>query len=175
MAIIGGGGIGVDTAIYLSHGESEEEDLVDYLKRWGIDENMDRPGGVKTSSPRPKLTPRQIYLLQRKGGKVGANIGKTTVWIHRLELDRKQVQVLNRVTYERIDDQGLHIRRRNESVCLDVDNVVICAGQEPVNDLAKELAAGGIATHTIGGARQTQGLDAKRAIAEGFELAMRIE
>jgi 2,4-dienoyl-CoA reductase (NADPH2) len=176
VAIIGAGGIGVDMAFHLSQEEQPNgEALLAYMNRWGIDETLDKPGGLKPAAPPTDAPARQIYLLQRSGGKVGAGLGKTTLWIHRLELTHRKVHTMNRVTYERIDDQGLHIRRNGESICLPVDNVVVCAGQEPLDDPVPDLAATGIPVHTIGGAGQTRGLDAKKAIADGFELAMGIE
>ncbi len=176
VAIIGAGGIGVDVALYLAQeGRQTGEALVDYMNRWGIDETLDRPGGLRPATLPADSVRRQIYLLQRKSGKVGAGLGRTTVWIHRMELAHRQVKTLNCVMYDRIDDQGLHIRRGKESICLCVDNVIICAGQEPLGDPIPDLETAGIPVHTIGGARQTKSLDAKRAIAEGFERAMRID
>ena len=115
-----------------------------------------------------------MYLLQRKGGKVGAGLSKTTGWIHRTQLTRKGVTMLNGVTYERIDDQGLHIVRQKKKMLLTVDSVVICAGQEPLKSLADELEGCGVPVYVIGGADVAAELDAKRAIDQGARLAAEI-
>ena len=117
---------------------------------------------------------RRVYLLQRKSGKVGAGLSKTTGWIHRLQLQQQQVEMLNGVSYTCIDDQGLHIVHRKQEVLLPVDNVVICAGQESRRDLLDGLNRMGMPVHVIGGADQAGELDAQRAIAQGAELAARI-
>lgn len=176
VAIVGAGGIGMDMALYLSQEDrSTGEAVVAYMNRWGIDETLDKPGGLRQPAPPPDTLPREIYLLQRRSGKAGAGLGKTTLWIHRLELERRRIKRFNRVTYDRIDDRGLHFHRGAEATCLPVDNVVICAGQEPLDAPVPGLARTGLIVHTIGGAHRTEGLDAKRAFAEGFELAMRID
>jgi 2,4-dienoyl-CoA reductase (NADPH2) len=173
VAVIGAGGIGVDVALFLTEPlPTGEPDRERFLKRWGIDLSGTRPGGLKAVPVRPPKPVRSVYLLQRKPGKIGAQLSKTTGWIARKELDHRQVVQLNKVAYEAIDDQGLHIRRRDERVCLEVDNVIVCAGQEPTRDLSRELAARGITAHLIGGADQAAELDAKRAMAQGFALAM---
>ncbi len=173
VAIIGAGGIGVDVALFLTEppptGEPNRER---FLKRWAIDISGTRPGGLKAEPPRQPRPMRRVYLLQRKPGKIGASLGQTTGWIARQELHHRQVIQFNKVTYEAIDDQGLHIRRRGERVCLEVDHVIVCAGQEPCRNLARELEARGLAVRLIGGADQVAELDAKRAVAQGFVLAM---
>ena len=120
------------------------------------------------------MTPRDVYLLQRRGSKVGAGLSKTTGWIHRAHLKQKAVTMLNAVAYERIDDQGLHITRREKRMVLCVDNVVICAGQEPERQLADALADSGLPVHIIGGADVAVELDAKRAIEQGARLAAQL-
>ncbi len=115
-----------------------------------------------------------VYLLQRKGSKVGAGLSKTTGWIHRIHLRHQGVSMINSVTYERIDDQGLHIIRKDKKMVLAVDNVVICAGQESKRDLADELAGGTAEVHVIGGADKAAELDAKRAIDQAVRLAATI-
>lgn len=173
VAVIGAGGIGVDMALYLTHGGSSEgRDLRAFLRHWGIDETLRCPGGLSPAGPQPPPPCRRVYLLQRKKGKVGASLSKTTGWIHRQELARRQVVMLNSVAYEFIDDRGLHISRRGETVCLAVDNIVICAGQDPCRELADALEGQGTPVHVIGGADQAIELDARRAIAQGFQLAM---
>lgn len=173
VAIVGAGGIGVDVALFLTHGPAVDGLEQEYfLNRWGIDPAVNCPGGLKSGPVRREKTIREVYLLQRKPGKIGARLSKTTGWIFRLELHHRRVIQLNKVTYEAIDDHGLHIRRGGERICLEVNNVVICAGQEPLRDLAHDLDGCGVATHLIGGADQADELDAKRAIAQGFELAM---
>ena len=175
VAIIGAGGIGFDTAVYLTHGDSRSTtDLGSFLREWGIDPHLVHPGGLDPEGPRPSKSSRDIYLLQRKGSKVGAGLSKTTGWIHRVQLKQKAVTMLNAVTYERIDDQGLHITRREKRMVLGVDNVVICAGQVPERQLAEALADSGLAVHVIGGADVAAELDAKRAIDQGARLAAQL-
>jgi 2,4-dienoyl-CoA reductase (NADPH2) len=175
VAIIGAGGIGVDVALYLTEPlPTGEPDRERFLKRWGIDISGTRPGGLKAEPARAPKPVRSVYLLQRKPGKIGARLSKTTGWIARQELDHRQVKQFNKVVYEAIDDQGLHIRRRDERICLQLDNVIVCAGQEPARDLARELADRGIVPHLIGGADQAAELDAERAVRQGFDLATRL-
>ncbi len=173
VAIVGAGGIGFDTAIYLSHdGTGTRLDRELFLRAWGVDTQLKHPGGLLPGGPPALESGRQIFLLQRKGSKVGAGLSKTTGWIHRTELRRKQVTMLNSVTYERIDDQGLHILRRDKKMVLAVDNVVICAGQEPLRQLAVDLEARKMPVHLIGGADVAAELDARRAIDQGARLAI---
>jgi 2,4-dienoyl-CoA reductase (NADPH2) len=172
VAIIGAGGIGFDTAIYLTHNSGlSTTDPETFLREWGIDPHLVHPGGLVPEGPEPSKTPRDIYLLQRKGSKIGADLSKTTGWIHRAQLKRKSVTMLNAVHYERIDDQGLHITRREKKMVLSVDNVVICAGQESERKLADALIDGGLTVHVIGGADVAAELDAKSAIDQGARLA----
>lgn len=172
VAIIGAGGIGFDTAIYLTHGESlSATNRHAFLEEWGIDSQLTHPGGLKPEGPNPCKADRELYLLQRKGSKVGAGLGRTTGWIHRTQLRKKAVTMLNSVSYERIDDQGLHIMRRDKKMLLSVDNVVICAGQDSNRELAEALAGSGLPVHVIGGADVATELDAKRAIDQGTRLA----
>jgi 2,4-dienoyl-CoA reductase (NADPH2) len=175
VAIIGAGGIGFDTAVYLTHGDSRSTtDRGTYLREWGIDPHLVHPGGLDPEGPRPSKSSRDIYLLQRKGSKVGAGLSKTTGWIHRIQLKQRAVTMLNAVAYERIDDQGLHITRQEKKMVLGVDNVVICAGQEPERQLAEALADSGLPVHIIGGADVAVELDAKRAIDQGARLAAQL-
>ena len=167
VAIVGAGGIGFDVATYLTHRRDD-----DYFEEWGIDRTLTAPGGLK---PARRVTGRrQVYLLQRKPGKPGATLGKTTGWIHRMALKHRAVVMRNGIAYERIDDEGLHIRAESGAELLRVDSVIICAGQESVNTLAAELASCGKPVHVIGGALLAAELDAERAIREGTELAARL-
>ena len=170
VAIIGAGGIGFDVAEFLSHhGESTSLNPQAFYDEWGIDPNYQYEGGLK--QPKPKVSARDIYLLQRKATSVGAGLGKTTGWIHRTGLKQRQVKMLNQVNYQKIDDQGLHIESNAQSMVLDVDHVVICAGQESYTPLYDELTQSGQRVHLIGGAKFAAELDAKRAIADGAYLA----
>ncbi|MEJ2638709.1 MAG: FAD-dependent oxidoreductase, partial [Desulfosarcinaceae bacterium] len=174
-AIIGAGGIGFDTAVYLTH-EDGEGDLDAYCREWGVDTAYTQPGGLTPDAGGPLPSPRKIYLLQRKGGKVGAGLAKTTGWIHRAALKRRGVDMRNSITYERIDDAGLAVHRKGQREVLAVDHVVVCAGQEPCRELAEALADEAFAgskleVHVIGGADRAAELDAKRAIDQGVRLA----
>jgi 2,4-dienoyl-CoA reductase (NADPH2) len=172
VAIIGAGGIGFDTAEFLSHsGPSTSQNLAAFLKEWGIDETNEATGGIEGVTAHPEPSPREIYLLQRKETKVGDGLGKTTGWIHRSALKSKKVKMMNAVQYDRIDDQGLHITVGGKTQVLEVDNVVICAGQRSNNAMDATLKAKGIAVHLIGGAFLATELDAKRAIDQGSRLA----
>jgi 2,4-dienoyl-CoA reductase (NADPH2) len=175
VAVIGAGGIGFDTAIYLTHGNNSGiPDSDAFYKEWGIDVTLQHPGGLDPRGPRPARPVRDVYLLQRKGSKIGAGLSKTTGWIHRTQLKRKGVTMLNSVTYELVDDRGLHIMRREKKMVLQVDNVVICAGQVPLRELADELEGCGLPVYLIGGADVAAELDAKRAIDQGARLAAEI-
>ena len=171
VAIIGAGGIGFDTAEYLSHeGESGSLNPQKFYDEWGIDTTYAHVGGLK--EPEVEQSPREIYLLQRKAKSVGAGLGKTTGWIHRTGLKHRNVNMIPGASYDKIDDQGLHITVDNKTMILDVDNVVICAGQEPFTAMFDQLQAAGKSVHLIGGAKEAGELDAKRAIRQGAELAM---
>ncbi|MCQ3827829.1 NADPH-dependent 2,4-dienoyl-CoA reductase [Microbulbifer elongatus] len=174
VAIIGAGGIGFDVAEYLTHSEDHAEELIasnkdEFFDEWGVDIALDHRAGLKPQQP--VSSPRQIFLLQRKSSKVGAGLGKTTGWIHRTSLKHRNVQSLAGVTYLKIDDQGLHIRLGDEEKVLQVDNVVICAGQESLRTLHDQLQARGQVSHLIGGADEAAELDAKRAIDQGSRVA----
>lgn len=172
VAIIGAGGIGFDTAEYLSHGKSvPSQDIEAFMREWGIDMTLEARGGVEGMKPQPEPSPRQIVLLQRKSTKIGAGLGKTTGWAHRLGLQMKGVQMIAGVQYDKIDDAGLHITVDGEQKVLDVDNVIICAGQEPQRALVQGLT---VPHHLIGGADEALELDAKRAIAQGTKVALKL-
>ena len=170
VAIIGAGGIGFDVAEYLTEPHSLTLQPDAWLKDWGIDKNYQARGALLPDETQPPAA-RKIYLLQRKTSKVGAGLGKTTGWIHRASLKKKGVEMIAGVNYLRVDDNGLWIEIAGEERCLNVDNVVICAGQEPLRALVPELAQKGIKAHLIGGADVAAELDAKRAIRQGAELA----
>jgi 2,4-dienoyl-CoA reductase (NADPH2) len=169
VAIIGAGGIGFDVATFLTHRDGE-----DYFAEWGIDRTLTSRGGVV--APRPVVSPRKVYLLQRKAERLGATLGKTTGWIHRSSLRNRGVVMRGGVTYQRIDERGLHISSERGPELLEVDHVIICAGQESENGLASELLGHGHgrSVHVIGGALLAAELDAERAIREGTELAARL-
>ncbi|WP_164141343.1 FAD-dependent oxidoreductase [Serratia marcescens] len=173
VAIVGAGGIGFDTAEYLSqHGVSSSLDQAEFNREWGIDGRLEQRGGLAVQGPQAPQAARQIYLLQRKTSKVGEGLGKTTGWIHRASLAMRGVKMLNSVSYRLIDDEGLHITRAEQDSCLPVDTVVICAGQEPRRELQQPLLAMGKTVHLIGGADVAAELDARRAIDQGTRLAM---
>ncbi|WP_329602061.1 NADPH-dependent 2,4-dienoyl-CoA reductase [Sansalvadorimonas verongulae] len=175
VAVIGAGGIGFDVSEFITHeGVSATPDAQAFFKEWGIDLEFNARGGVEGVSAAPKASPREIYLLQRKKSKVGQNLGKTTGWIHRTSLKSKGVKMLNRVEYRKIDGDGLHITRNEEDMLLEVDNVILCAGQEPLRELQKPLEAAGVHVSLIGGAHEARELDAKRAIDQGSRLAAEI-
>ncbi|MCX4511000.1 NADPH-dependent 2,4-dienoyl-CoA reductase [Streptomyces sp. NBC_01619] len=173
VAVVGAGGIGFDVAEFLTDGgEGASLDPETYFRQWGVDTGYATPGGLRAPE-RPK-PPRQVHLLQRKTSKVGAGLGKTTGWIHRTELRHRGVTMVAGATYDRIDDEGLHLTVDGASTTLAVDTVVLCAGQEPRRDLYDELSAAGHTVHLIGGADVAAELDAKRAIDQGTRLAAAI-
>ncbi|WP_328946256.1 NADPH-dependent 2,4-dienoyl-CoA reductase [Streptomyces sp. NBC_00250] len=170
VAIIGAGGIGFDVAEFLTDGgEGASQDPETYFRQWGVDTSYENRGGLR--APERGAPPRQVHLLQRKESKVGAGLGKTTGWIHRTELKHRGVAMVAGVSYDRIDDEGLHVTIGGEQQLLPVDTVVLCAGQEPRRDLFEELVAAGRVAHLIGGADVAAELDAKRAIDQGTRLA----
>ncbi|ENU29717.1 hypothetical protein F991_02204 [Acinetobacter sp. CIP-A165] len=170
VAIIGAGGIGFDTAEYLTHeGESGSLNPEKFYAEWGIDTTYEHVGGLK--QPELEKSEREIYLLQRKSAAVGSSLGKTTGWIHRTGLKHRDVKMIAGASYDKVDDQGLHITLNGHSTVLEVDNVVICAGQESYTAMFDQLKADGKNVHLIGGAKEAGELDAKRAIRQGAELA----
>ena len=174
VAIIGAGGIGFDVAEFLLHdGHSPTLDLDEWLAEWGVADPADARAGLAMQRKKPEPS-REITLLQRKTGKHGANLGKTTGWIHRAVLKMNNVQMIGGVNYERIGDEGLLIsygEKREDPTWLDVDNIVMCAGQVPLRELQEPLEAAGVSAHVIGGADVATELDAKRAINQGSRLA----
>jgi len=162
VAVIGAGGIGFDVSEYLSHNPVEDE-KAHWYKEWGVDTQLAHRSAMVPEEVDP--SPRQIYLLQRKESALGKNLGKTSGWVHRAQLKKKAVEMIAGVSYDRIDDQGLHITVKGKPRLLAVDNVIT---------LADELISKGISTHIIGGADVAAELDAKRAINQGSRLAARL-
>jgi len=173
VAIIGAGGIGFDVAEFLVEPPpSPTTDVTRWTREWGVDMQLRQRSGLQP--PQPEAPARQVWLLQRSEGRPGARLNKTTGWVHRATLKAKRVTMLGQVSYERFDDEGLHVTVDGKLQVLPVDNVVVCAGQEPNRRLADELIAAGTKVHVIGGADVAAELDAKRAIAQGTRLASEI-
>jgi 2,4-dienoyl-CoA reductase (NADPH2) len=169
VAIIGAGGIGFDVAELLSHVGRPALDTRAWCAEWGVDLSVSTRGGLV--APQRPDTPRQVFLLQRKPSKPGRGLGKTTGWVHRASLKHRGVETLAGCEYVGIDEAGLHVRIDGEPRLLEVDSVVVCAGQEPVRELLEPLRAAGMAVHVIGGADKAAELDAKRAIEQGTRVA----
>jgi 2,4-dienoyl-CoA reductase (NADPH2) len=175
VAVVGAGGIGFDVSEFLVTDESPTLNLKEWKAEWGVADPQQARGALTTPIPLPPA--REVYLLQRTKGPQGRGLGKTSGWVHRASLKAKGVQQLSGVNYERIDDAGLHISfgpQRSDARVLSVDNVIICAGQEPVRDLEEALRRNGIEPHVIGGADVAAEVDAKRAIRQGTELAAKL-
>ena len=169
VAIIGAGGIGFDTAEYITHaGESTSQNIPAFMKEWGIDMTLGSRSGTEGITAQPEPSPREVYLLQRKSTRVGKGLGKTTGWIHRAGLTMKGVRMMPGCDYSHIDDQGLHITVGDDPQILDVDTIIICAGQDPLRELVDGL---NLPHHLIGGADKAGELDAKSAINQGTRLA----
>ncbi|MDF1749523.1 MAG: NADPH-dependent 2,4-dienoyl-CoA reductase [Alphaproteobacteria bacterium] len=161
VAVIGAGGIGIDVSVYLTEGDSHSHLNPDAFRRhWGVDQPADNPPPA-----------REVYLLQRRSGKMGIGPGKTTGWVHRLSLLKAKVEMIPDVVYQRIDDQGLTILSGTEQRTLSCDSIVLCAGQTSQASLMAPLQDAGIPVHVIGGAKLATEVDAKRAIAEGIAVA----
>ena len=172
VAIIGAGGIGFDVAEFLTHGTHEPStNVTQFMSQWGIDMTMQARGGVAEIPQNIEASPREVYLLQRKTSKVGAGLGKTTGWVHRTGLQQKKVNMLAGCEYQAIDDQGLHLTVGGEAQVLDVDHIIVCAGQDPNQSLSQGLER---PYHLIGGAQKASQLDAKRAIRQGTLLAIEL-
>ncbi|MFT6098301.1 MAG: 2,4-dienoyl-CoA reductase (NADPH2) [Arenicella sp.] len=174
VAVIGAGGIGFDVAEFLAHqGVSPSLDIDVFNKEWGVDTEYKDRGAYSHADPEEPA--RQITMLQRKEGKMGAGLGKTTGWIHRASLKMKRVQMVRGVEYTKVDDRGLHFTiQGGEPQVIECDNVVVCAGQLSRRELLEELEAANVTTHLIGGSKMAGELDAKRAIREGFQVAASI-
>lgn len=169
VAIIGAGGIGFDVAEMLVAPDGSDADS-DWYRRWGIDKHYRNRGGLLDEDVNHKPE-RTVYLLQRKDEKLGKHLARTTGWIRRLTLKRAGVNMLSDLSYEKIDDYGLHIRHKGKPETLAVDNVIICAGQQSDDVLYRQLNDIGQPVHVIGGAKKAAELDAETAIREGMELA----
>ncbi len=175
VAIIGAGGIGFDTAILITHeGPSTSLDRDRFLEEWGVDRNYRQPGGLLASDAETQPSPRRVTMLQRKASKIGSSLGKTTGWIHRATLKKRGVAMINGVTYEKIDEAGLHIVKNQTRQTIPADTIIVCAGQEPLRTLADDLDGSQLAVYVIGGAHEAAELDAQRAIDQGARLAMEI-
>ncbi len=173
VAIIGAGGIGFDAAEFLTQAEpSPTTDIPRWSHEWGVDQTYANRGGL--AKPAPEASERDVWLLQRTPGTPGKRLNKTTGWVHRAALKMKNVKMLGGVNYERIDDAGLHVVIDAKPQIIQVDNLVVCAGQEPRRELYADLKAAGMDVHLIGGADVAAELDAKRAIAQGTRLAARL-
>ncbi|BFL84202.1 NADPH-dependent 2,4-dienoyl-CoA reductase [Shewanella baltica] len=173
VALIGAGGIGFDMAHYLCERQSSTLNADKWLQQWGIDKTYQHAGGL-TEPQSDNTDHRKVFLLQRKTSKMGKGLGKTTGWIHRLVLKQHDVKMKTGVSYDKFDEAGLHIRVGETAEVLAVDNVVLCAGQESNRTLVDEMKATGLPVHLIGGVDVAAELDAKRAIRQGAELAMRL-
>jgi len=170
VAIVGAGGIGFDVAEFLTEATpSPTTDIARWTKEWGVDMTMTAPGGLMNAQP--EKPERQVWLLQRTAGRPGARLNKTSGWVHRATLKNKRVQMVGGVAYERIDDAGLHVVVDGKPQVLDVDHIVVCAGQEPNRELHDALVARGMDVRLVGGADVAAELDAKRAIDQATRLA----
>jgi 2,4-dienoyl-CoA reductase (NADPH2) len=174
VAVIGAGGIGFDVSEFLTHAGAPDvaQSRAQWMREWGVGDPAVHRSGLL--APERAEIPREVYLLQRKPTRVGAGLGKTSGWVHRATLTQRGVQMLKGVNYEKIDPSGLHIsfgEKHADPRVLEVDDIVICAGQEPRRELLDELKATGVAVHLVGGADVAKELDAKRAIDQGTRLA----
>lgn len=170
VAVIGAGGIGFDVSEFLTEGvPSPTTDIARWTREWGVDMTMATPGGLMPAQP--EKPEREVWLLQRSEGRPGARLNKTSGWVHRATLKNKRVTMLGGVTYERIDDAGLHVTVDGEAQLLAVDHVVVCAGQEPNRGLHADLVARGVDVRLVGGADVAAELDAKRAIDRATRMA----
>ena len=175
VAVMGAGGIGFDVSEFITHvGVSAALDKDVFAREWGIDFKNHPRGGVTGVTPQVEESDRQVYLMQRKSTRVGRGLGKTTGWTHRMSLDKRGVQMINGIDYEKVDDQGLHVTVAGVPQLFEVDTVIVCAGQVPKRDLYDELSDSGIATSLIGGAFEASELDAKAAIKQASYLAAAI-
>ena len=173
VAIIGAGGIGFDVAEFLLEGDSRPSlNVPEFMDEWGVDMQYKNAGALKPAVLTHPV--REIFLCKRSSGKHGKSLGKTTGWIHRQSLKKHQVNMLSSVEYHKIDDDGLHLTINDEKKILDVDHVIICAGQLSNTGLYEELKSAGLSPKIIGGADEAKELDAKRAILQGTEIAISI-
>ncbi|GAA3948680.1 NADPH-dependent 2,4-dienoyl-CoA reductase [Allohahella marinimesophila] len=172
VAVVGAGGIGFDVSEFLTHtGESPALNTEKFMEEWGVDLGVDHRGGIAGVEAEIEKPAREVILMQRKTSKLGKNLGKTTGWIHRTSLKHREVKMLSGCEYLKIDDEGFHITVNGQPQVLDVDHVIICAGQEPLRELFEPLEAAGISVQLIGGSDVAAELDAKRAINQGCRVA----
>lgn len=176
VVIMGAGGIGFDVAVYLLERKHRSHlDPKNFADQWGIDLSLAAEGGLRPHGNVVSSPPHKITMLKRSAGRFGATLGKTTGWVHKSIMDINKVDCIGGVTYEKIDDAGVHILDTDgERHCIPADTIILCTGQERNNSLEAELASSGLVAHTIGGAREAVELDAKRAIQEGIETALRL-
>ncbi|GAA5027614.1 NADPH-dependent 2,4-dienoyl-CoA reductase [Marivirga lumbricoides] len=175
VAIIGAGGIGFDVAEFISQkGESASLDTAEFLREWGIDAAISARGGVNNVKAQPEKSPREITMFQRSEGKMGARLGKTTGWIHRAALKNRKVNMVTNVQYDKIDEKGLHYTRNGKQELLEVDTIILCAGQVSEKSLFQPLSDMGIPVHLIGGSAVAAELDAKHAIRQATKLALEV-
>ncbi|GAA1745170.1 NADPH-dependent 2,4-dienoyl-CoA reductase [Aeromicrobium alkaliterrae] len=175
VAVLGAGGIGFDVSEFLLH--DPDESVEQWQERWGVvDPSLEVDGGERGGLGTKLLAPprRKVYLLQRKTSDLGKGLGKTTGWVHRQTLKDSGVEMIKGVTYDRIDDEGLHLTHDERELLIKADTIVLCTGQESVRDLVDGLAEAGVTHHVIGGADVAAELDAKRAIKQATELAARL-
>ncbi|TDL99142.1 MAG: NADPH-dependent 2,4-dienoyl-CoA reductase [Flavobacteriaceae bacterium] len=175
VAVIGSGGIGYDVSEYLLHqGKSTALDVDLWLKEWGIDKSLNARSGIEGLKPEFSKADREVFMFQRSEGKFGDKLGKTSGWVHRAAVQKRGIQYIGGVQYKKIDDLGLHFTQDGKDQLLQVDNVVICAGQESENELFNQLTQKGIDCEIIGGAKFASEVDAKRAIKEGAQAASKL-
>ena len=163
VAIVGSGGIGFDVCEFISHDPSENAslDALDFFSKWGVDTSLESRGGLevletKSTSPSEMNPKEKIYMLQRKNEKHGKRLGRTTGWIHRASAKRAGVEFVGGVNYDEVDENGnLHIsvkkgkNKTSEKKVLDVDTIIVCAGQESLFDLEAPLKSRGVNVHRI--------------------------
>ena len=175
VVVVGAGGIGFDVAEYLSHaGTSAALDVELWKREWGVSDPALHAGGLSPDGPQPHAPARAITLVQRKPGKPGKGLGKTTGWIHRASLAARNVQMLGGMEYRRITPEGLVVAQDGVETLLPADTIVLCTGQEPLRALLAPLQDLGVSVHVIGGADAAGELDAKRAIDQGARVAAKI-
>ena len=174
VAIIGAGPISFDVAEFLTEPEGHQQQSKEaFMAEWGVDSNFATRGGITKAQPTPPVD-RDIFMLEVRDMKVGSDLSKTTGWIHRTVLQQRQVKMWGGVTFNQVDSKRVDITHKGENKVLDVDTVIICAGQKSRSDLASELENRGVNVHVIGAALDARGMDAKRAFAAGLEFATRL-
>ncbi len=175
VAVIGAGGIGFDVSEYLTHDfnhPSPTLDLETWKKEWGITFEPENAGGIDRMKPQPPSPAREVWLCQRKDEPLGKRLGKTSGWVHKASLKSRKVHFMQGVEYLKIDDRGLHIMGPHGPEILNVDHVIVCAGQDPLRELQAPIEALGVPVHLVGGSSVAAELDAKRAINQATRLAV---